>query len=121
MSSDEKDNGSNWLLTVLAAIFVLGDMTIAEYRYQPESLAESVVGYFLLPGDLLVSTWSDKSFHPRDFIASATGQEVPGPTGAELARRADDETLEGLVEQFGLQPGNVFYDELERRRQLKDE
>ena len=101
----------------MALIFVITVVRMAEIRYQPENLAERVVGPFVLLGDMVTS----KDLHPRDFIAELTGEKDPGPTDAELARDADDETLEILVERYDMQPGNPFYDELERRKKLERE
>lgn len=43
----------SWFNTILAGIVVFGIMEIAEQRYTPDNFIETIVGYFVLPGELL--------------------------------------------------------------------
>lgn len=106
-----------WLLSILgmiaaAVVLIAWDYSV-EARYEPCSITERMIGFFLLPSDFL--TGRESAFHPQDVILHFRRTGESSQTDEELARKVKTSTLEALVQRLDLGPENVFRRELHRR------
>lgn len=63
----------NWMLYFGGTLVFTALVAISEHRYQPQTMAERFVGYFMLGGDLLTGG----KRHPRDFIEWFERKHLP--------------------------------------------
>lgn len=60
----------SWVSHVILLVLFLGSLIEVDRRYEPKNIGEVIVGYFMLPGDMLLPG----NHYPKDFIDHINGR-----------------------------------------------